>query len=114
MNPGKLDRRITLQRRSQARDGFGDSIDGWTVFIDKLPAQILKRSGREAETASDQRVATRTIVFRIRYGAIRPSINPADWRIIHEGGIYDIHAAEEVGRRHFVDLVTEYRSTVTA
>jgi len=112
MNPGTLDRRITIQKRTITRDSFGDAVESWADWRTSIPARQIYRSGGESFGASEQRVATRTVVFRIRYLSLGDVLDPAAYRITFGGQVYDVRAIEEFGRRAYLDLVAEYRSTV--
>jgi len=46
MNAGRMRRRITVQKRVQTQDEFGQPIDTWQDYV-KLAADIMPLSGRE-------------------------------------------------------------------
>lgn len=84
INPGLLDRRITLQSRTESRDNEGSAV---TTFADETQIWAQKVSENSAEAR--RLLATRSgaeIVFRIRY---RASLTSAH-RIYFDGRYYDI------------------------
>lgn len=62
---GRLDRRVTIQAPTETRDAAGESIITWaefkTVWADRRDVRGQERF------RIDQRLATRTAVFRIRW-----------------------------------------------
>lgn len=91
MEAGRLNRRITLQRRSMAQDATGAPIETWhdltTVWAEKVDMR-----GSERYTAA-QTVAQLDTKFRIRF--IR-GITPVD-RIVYEGRNFDVGGVLEIG-----------------
>jgi len=84
MNPGKLDRRITLQSLEVARGNAGGVSESWTE-VDTVWAEKVEQSTREFRSA----VALRSEVnrmFRIRY---RTDIT-AKHRVLFDGRIHEI------------------------
>lgn len=92
MNPGKLDRRIVLQKRVVTKDGTGSRVETWadesTVW-----AEFVKQSGKEAALSDAERTQDFQ-QFRIRYRAL----NATDYRILYRSKFYDITAIIEEGR----------------
>lgn len=92
MNPGKLDRRIVLQKRVVTRDATGTRVETWadesTVW-----AEFVTARGKEAVVADAERGST-SQQFRIRYRAL----DPADYRIFYRSKFYDITSVVEEGR----------------
>lgn len=99
MDPGKLDKRITIERASEAPDTAGQVIQTWSVFS-KAWASYKAGSGAESFT-SDQRSSKSSAVFRIRYQA---GVNPK-MRVLFDGEYWEIEAVHPVGRRDHLDLV---------
>lgn len=102
MDPGTLNRRVTLQHRVQDVDGIGQPIDLWED-VAKPWANIRHLNGTEAIKAG----AAASIVkasIRIRY---RLGID-AGMRVLHKAVVYEIKAVmlDEIKRQH-VDLVCE-------
>lgn len=100
MNPGLLDRYVSLRRLDISLDAIGGVVESWT-HVSWVWAQKLPEKGREFISAQ-ARVAEAAAVFRIRY---RSDI-AATWRIFSEGVGYQVAAPPvEVGRRSFLDLI---------
>lgn len=94
MRAGKLDRRVTLRRKTETQDAMGQPIESWadiaTVWAKWVPAK-----GAERWTAQ-QVVDTAAGHFEIRYLS---DITPLD-EVEYNGDQYDIIGQpEEIGRR---------------
>ncbi|MDF3837149.1 phage head closure protein [Cupriavidus basilensis] len=103
MEAGKLNRLITIERRTGDRDLAGGADPGGWVRVAKVWANIQKKSGLET-IKSDTPISVVRASIRIRY---LTGID-AGMRIRHGSTIYAIKAvvSDEVRRRH-VDLVCE-------
>lgn len=116
MNASALDRRIDLQRRTQALTGSGAPRDTWANIpnADRLAASYKPVSGQERNTAP-QWIAREQVEFRIRwrsdladlnpkdrliYPAVMPDLSPED--LATEERIFDIMEVHEVGRREWL------------
>ncbi|NIF80141.1 phage head closure protein [Paraburkholderia sp. Cy-641] len=100
MRAGKLNRRVSLQKRGAARDTAGQPlVDGWTE-IARLWANIRYLNGREYAT-SDTKVSGATASIRVRY---RADLD-ATLRIVYRDAVFNILAVlpDEQDRDH-VDL----------
>lgn len=113
LNPGRLDRRITLRSPVETRSSSGDVLKGWadlaTVWAQRLPAR-----GREFAAAAG-RWAETTDVFRIRH---RSDLD-ARCRVVLGVTVYDLTAPPmEIGRTEYLDLfcrsLAESASVATA
>lgn len=124
---GKLDRKITIQRKSWTLSESGDPVDTWTNVVIRRSASMWPFKGTEgfanpAETAYEQ------IEFRIRYSSDISDLTPKD-RIIYpalteaqaadvgyvipERSIYDVLAALEINRREGLKIITQRRPDLT-
>lgn len=107
LESGRLNRRITIQRRGPEQDEAGQPIDGW-VEVAKPWAWIKGQTGMGVgrQMAGEGTVATSLNVysFRIRY---RPAITDA-MRVLYDGRVYDIkHVRHDLAGREWTDLVCE-------
>ena len=93
MNAGKMDRRITLQRKSSSQDSFGEAIDTW-ADISTVWAEVVPVSGNE-RFVSQQVIAEADTLFKIRYMS---GLTPLD-RVVYDGRTYDVKGVIEIGRR---------------
>jgi len=70
---GQLDRRVTVQRRTEVLDAFGQPTDQWTD-IATVWANIRTVSGRDQEQALAQETAlTHTVAIRYRVDLSMPA-----------------------------------------
>jgi SPP1 family predicted phage head-tail adaptor len=93
MNPGKMDRRITVQVRTLTKDAAGGRVETWAdSFL--CWAELVKTSQAETITAdADRNIETRQ--FRIRWKA---GLASGTHRIFYQLKFYDITGIEEEGR----------------
>lgn len=66
MRAGALRRRIALQKRSTARDGYGQQSSVWTDYMTAVPADIQSLAG-QARVAAQAVYAEVTHLIEIRY-----------------------------------------------
>ena len=84
MNPGRLNRRIILQRQDVSRDVVGQAKPVWTD-VATVWAAVLPLRGREYfESARVNSEITVRVVIRYR-ADVKPS-----WRVKHGADAYDI------------------------
>jgi SPP1 family predicted phage head-tail adaptor len=91
ISAGKLDRQITLQRKSFIKDEYGAETETW-IDIATVWAQKLDMRGTERHTAQ-QTVAQLDTKFRIWN---RRGLTPID-RISYAKKIYDVGGVLEIG-----------------
>lgn len=99
-NPGRLDRRVSLQTKVESRDAAGGVVETWSDLAANVPAEKNPpRTGRLY--AAEQKIAESNTVFRIRY---RTDV-VAFMRLIHGLATYEIAGDPiEVGRAQYLDL----------
>lgn len=90
---GKLDRRVTIERKTETRSATGAVIETWatwrTVFMGKRDITGTER------LRADQELAAETTIWDSHYiDGLR-----TDDRLNAEGKTYDIVGIREVGRR---------------
>ena len=104
MNPGRMDRRITLQSRTLGRGNEGGSTVTWSDVTTLWAETVQPAAGSEINRAENDRTVIRQN-FRIRF---YPGISATTHRIVYAGQTYNlIHAAEE-GRKAYHLLTCEY------
>jgi SPP1 family predicted phage head-tail adaptor len=109
ITPGKLDRRITVERRTATKDPiYGTSQAAWepvaTVWAQVTDVLPSKAEGVEGEIALQRRPAR----IRTRY---RDDLT-ADMRIIYQGRTMEIVGGPaELGRKEGLEFVVEEIST---
>lgn len=102
MNPGDLNRYVTLQELSASRDAFGAEILTW-VTLAAVWAQIEPLSGGEAYV-SDKIQSQATHRFTIYY---RSDVT-AEHRVIYGGYAYDILLVQEIGLHEGLELLVQW------
>ncbi len=104
MRSGRLDRRLTLQRRTLTENDYGEAVETWTdlatVWAEKIPVRGFERY------ASMQTVAEVEERFKIRY---RKDITPLD-RVVCAGITYDVLGVLEIGRREGWEILAKGRA----
>lgn len=97
LNIGKLNRRITIERKTETVKPSGSVVKVWTP-IASVWAEVLQQSATEFFTGYGEAEAG-TIIFRIRY---RNGITTAD-RVTYKGANYNLKEIKEIGR-HALEL----------
>jgi len=91
MNPGKLNRRIVLQKRTLTKDSTGSRVQTWSDHA-TVWAEQIKQSGKAAGLAdSDANQDARQ--FRIRYRAI----DATNYRILYQSKFFTLAGITEEG-----------------
>ena len=93
MNPGKMDRRITIEARTLGKDSAGGRTETWETAAE-VWAELVTRKSRESAAADSERpMDTRT--FRIRYR----SITEHNHRLTYDVKTFNITGISEEGRK---------------
>lgn len=100
LDPGELDRRITLQAASGSQDAYGEGNATW-YDLAELWAKVEWKTGTEGMDAG-QVAQSQMVDFTIRYRAVAP-----ENRIKFEDKYYDIEGMEQIGRKRFLKLRTK-------
>lgn len=124
MRAGRLDRLITIQRKSSTPSNSGEPQETWTTIIERRAAGYRPLKGDERFTG-EQVIGTEQIEFRIRYSSNVAALSQQD-RIVYPAladespedepdtrNIYDVLAVHEIGRREGLLIITQRRSDVT-
>lgn len=126
---GRLDRHITIQRRTVTDSDSGAQVETWSTLVNRRPAGLwTPRQGSES-FSEPQLVARERVEWLIRYSSDVADLSPLD-RVIYpalgadspqdepaERDVYDIvavHEAHELGRYVGLRLVTARRPDVSA
>lgn len=96
---GRLDRRITVQRRSSTLDGYGQEIDVWSD-VARVWASIKPIGGREKMRSMviDANIST-TVAVRYRADFAVPTVTDA-FRIVYGSRIFNVVGSRDVGEGH--------------
>jgi SPP1 family predicted phage head-tail adaptor len=107
IDPGERDRLIVIQQLADSAGGSGFPVETWTplasVYAKKSPL-----TGRE-QFGSDQDSARADTRWEIGYRTdMDPDVIdvPKNRRISYQGRFYNIAAANEIGRRDGIELLT--------
>lgn len=106
MKAGRLDRRITLQRKSATQNSYGEEVAAWADLA-TVWAEVVPSAGREAFVAQ-QFAGFINATFRVRWSSLTRSITDLD-RISFDGRIYNITEVREIGRREGLEFVAYTR-----
>ena len=99
---GDLDRRITIQTLSQAKDSEGGMVDSW-ADVAMVWARVRYLSGNERRlTAAGGQVAEARTEFTIRY---RSGLNER-MRIRYAGKVYNIRHLNDFREAHRFIVIT--------
>jgi SPP1 family predicted phage head-tail adaptor len=117
INIGELDRRVTIQYKVITQNDFNeDQESGWDDVQD-VWAKVVERTGNESQQA-DRLTTNRAVSFTIRWrsdidkdGQI--TINSVKYiaRIVYGGFAYDIVSVIDIGRKRFLEIVTQFSDT---
>jgi len=92
MNPGKLNRRLTIQHRTTSKDAVGGKVDTWATFRTVSAEMVTQRGGTSIVTSADR--VTHNTQWRIRH---IEGFNEQDFRLVYQGRYYDINLIEPIG-----------------
>lgn len=100
MDPGVLNRQITIQQYTASRDSYGGEVQAWSDVATSW-AQKVHRTSREFFAAQKVNAETTDIfIIRFRSGII------AKMRVIFDGKTYDIIGANDPdGSRRELHLI---------
>lgn len=107
MRAGKLDRKVTLQRKAVTHSSSGQPIETWETLAGRRWASVGPLQGDEKFT-DPAFVAKQQVVFTLRWSRSIADFTPLDriiYPAINEGdtppttSIYDVLEVHELGRR---------------
>lgn len=95
MDIGRLDKRITIQRRSNTLDAYGQQVNQWTD-IATVWANVKPIGGREKlRSMVVESLLSHTVM--VRYSALLMPPTLADgWRIVYGTRIFNVTAAMDL------------------
>lgn len=91
---GKLNQRISIQKKTVISDDIGNQTEEWTKVHDCWAA-VNTVSGREFWAARQQNEEN-TVNFKVRYCKKIAEIGTVDYRIIFHNKIYDIISVDNM------------------
>ena len=101
MRAGRLDRRITVQRKSIAHSDSGQEVVTWQDVAEVWAEKVENRG--EERFAAQQLVGHAIKTFRIRWSSVVDEIT-TEHRLTFDGREYDITDVREIGRRDGLEL----------
>lgn len=121
MRRGKLDRRITIERKVDTRDEYGEPIASWQQIG---PARWASRGpiGGVERFTSDQFIAREQVEFVIQWARDLADLSPLDRIVYASHGItaspsdpinfdyYDIIEVHEIGRHEGMRIIAARRT----
>lgn len=96
MKAGKLDRRVTIRRKTTEPDAYGEEIETWADLATVWGGKYEPRAG-ETVDAGEVRAANTDARVRIRHSSVFTP-TPLD-RMALDGIEYDITGVREIQRR---------------
>ncbi|MEV4934602.1 phage head closure protein [Sphingobium sp. LSP13-1-1.1] len=106
---GRRNKRITIEARATADDGYGGSIETWTPFS-RPWVSVYYGSGSEQRAAA-QEGGSQAASFEMLSNSKTRAISVIEHRIQFDGGIWDITAKQELGANEGI-RVTAIRASV--
>ena len=101
MNPGKMDRKLTIQARTLTRDDTGGKVETWADAFD-VWAELLEMRATELLAAQSERTHA-LMKFRVRWKDIAAGTH----RVIYRLKFYNILSIVEEGRRDRLVITCE-------
>lgn len=125
MRSARLDRLITIQRKSVAQSDSGAIAETWVTLLARRRSSIWTPQTGSESFVDPQLIARERFEWLIRYSRELAGLTPQD-RIIYpalsddspedipdERNIYDIVSVHEYGRREGLRIVTARRPDIT-
>lgn len=121
MRAGRLDRFITIQRKTVTYSGAGEPINTWAALVADRPASVSPVRGDE-RFGGEQYAAMEQTEFRVRWSSEIAALTPLD-RVVYPASdasespevarsIYDIMAVHELGRHEGLQILTARQADV--
>jgi head-tail adaptor len=120
MRAGRLDRLVTIQRKTSEISEGGSVTNTWETVVLRRPASLAPVRGEE-RFSDPAHLAEQQVEFRVHYSKDVAEMSPL-WRIINpaleEGSpepipaghtIYDVAAVHEVGRHEALQIIAVRR-----
>ena len=102
MDIARLKVRITIEKLTVKVDEIGNHTNGWEDYYSCYAYANLaagKTAGQEQEVAG-QTIASDSYTFMVRYCAALSDMDSDHYRILFEGGIYNITLVDDFQFRH--------------
>lgn len=103
INAGELNTQITLQRKKITRDSFGAETVKWLTVAEPMAKKLYQPPVERYAAA--QFTSKSVVTFLIRWSNLVKGLT-AEWRLIHDGRVYDVIGQSEFGRREGIMIDT--------
>lgn len=129
MKAGRLNRQITIQRKSDTKSASGHPTPTWSALAHRRPASVApvkgtERYGSGERQGGEQATSLQEVEFQIRYSQnvadlstidriVYPSPSNADEQTPPATSIYDIIAVIEIGMREGLQVIATRRPDTT-
>jgi SPP1 family predicted phage head-tail adaptor len=98
----ELNKRITIQRKSVAKDSYGGNVESWPVVAEVWAGVAPPSLTRRRQTTQGGEESIATVPVKVRFG-----VNvEVDDRIIFRGAAYEVKHVENVGFDNRVLILT--------
>lgn len=104
MRIGPLDRRVQVQRLTRTRDLSGGEVETWQAVATTWAARVDPSGRSFFEASSSQEVAAERVTWRVRW---MPGLDTTHRVVDALGGLWDVLAVTERGRREALELRCE-------
>jgi len=108
-NPGKMNRRLTIQARALSKDAMGGRSQSWSDLL-TVWAELLTHRSAES-VLSDAERETDMKAFRVRY---HPAFTTEGHRVLYKLEFYNIEGIEEEGVKDRLILKCRSIKSLTA
>lgn len=93
-NPGKMDRRLTVQVRTYTRDAAGGRVQTWADSYGVWAELVTTKHTQGEEAGAEREIGDKS--FRIRY---RSDIGAGTHRVLYQLKFHDILGIDQEGRK---------------
>jgi SPP1 family predicted phage head-tail adaptor len=104
IDPGKLDRRVTLQSASVSTDGFGQAVRTYSTLA-QVWAQVEYRGVPKEGEDTEKLTSVNRVRFTIRYRSDVDATTKISWK----GNTYEVEGVSLEGRERYLILDTVLR-----
>lgn len=106
LDPGSLDRRVTIQTRTVTYDAYNSPVEAWSDTATVWCGVDYPKTGSGEMYADNVVIASRVAIFTIRYYA---GLSASENRLKYESDIFDIERIGELGRRNFTQVTGKFK-----
>lgn len=105
INPGQLDRRITIQSRTTAANAYNEPVETWSDVATVWAKIDYPVTASDEATIQGLNLATTRVEFTIRH---RADVNFIT-RVLYNSEVFDVERISEIGRKSYLKLTCERR-----